>query len=76
MVSEGMSNVSGEVPYGRVTESDSPETLVRDLYRVDQRGGRDPKPFLPRVALRALTESAQRDSSIREVLLKLGYLGC
>lgn len=73
VVAEGMSDLSGEVPYGRVTEAEDPETLVRDLFRVDRRGGRDPKPFLPRVALRALTESARQDPKIREVLLGLGY---
>lgn len=76
VVSEGMSNVAGEVPYGRVTEAEDSESLIRGLFRVDQRGGRDPKPFLPRVALRALTASAERDSEIRETLLGLGYLGC
>jgi len=76
VVSEGLSNVPGEVPYGRVTEAEDSDTLVRDLFRVDQREGRDPKPFLPKVALRALTVSAEKDSNIRRTLLGLGYLGC
>lgn len=68
VVSEGMSAVPQEVPYGRVVESTDPEELIQGLYRVDSRDGRESRPFLPQVARLALAAAAEQDGLIARAI--------
>jgi hypothetical protein len=74
LVLEGMSSVTGEVPYGRVREVELAGDVVDNLYRVDRRENRDARPFLPLVARRALLDSARNDSDLAAALRLRGLL--
>lgn len=75
LVNEGLSRVSGEVAYARVSVAASAEDAVQRLYRVNQRG-RDPlEPFLPQVARKALLHASDADPDIRESMRSRGFIG-
>lgn len=74
VVSEGLTEVEGEVPYGRIYTAETGEEAVRGLYRADRRVEGSTETFLPTVARKALTFAARRDPDIEQALRLRGFI--
>lgn len=72
LISEGFSDVEGEIPYGKVSVASTAYDAVRRLHR--QVGGRG-EYHLPAVARKALVQAAGVDPEFREEMRVRGYLG-
>lgn len=74
LVSEGLSDLEGEIPYGRIYTAESGEEVVQGLYRTDRRSHDEEEQFLPTVARKALINASGSDPEIAEAMRTRGFI--